>query len=159
MKLIWVQVCCQPHPCWVNIRVSSPNHAIKPCASSLNWVYLDFTILLFDYMSLSYTNYARLYPPPIFMIWVIKYYEIKCWLLHQRSLLIFVRFQETIFNKMTDYKVADINLWEWGRKEIVIAENEMPGLMELRKEYGESKPLKGARIAGCLHMTIQVSFP
>ena len=59
---------------------------------------------------------------------------------------------------MTDYKVADINLWEWGRKEIVIAENEMPGLMELRKEYGESKPLKGARIAGCLHMTIQVSY-
>ena len=58
---------------------------------------------------------------------------------------------------MTDYKVADINLWEWGRKEIVIAENEMPGLMALRAEYGESKPLKGARIAGCLHMTIQVS--
>jgi len=58
---------------------------------------------------------------------------------------------------MTDYKVADINLWEWGRKEIVIAENEMPGLMELRKEYGESKPLKGARIAGCLHMTIQTA--
>jgi len=61
------------------------------------------------------------------------------------------------FFKMTDYKVADINLWEWGRKEIVIAENEMPGLMELRKEYGESKPLKGARIAGCLHMTIQTA--
>ena len=57
---------------------------------------------------------------------------------------------------MTDYKIADINLWEWGRKEIVIAENEMPGLMALRAEYGESKPLKGARIAGCLHMTIQV---
>ena len=60
---------------------------------------------------------------------------------------------------MTDYKVADINLWEWGRKEIVIAENEMPGLMALRAEYGETKPLKGARIAGCLHMTIQVSQP
>ena len=59
---------------------------------------------------------------------------------------------------MTDFKVADINLWEWGRKEIIIAENEMPGLMALRAEYGESKPLKGARIAGCLHMTIQVSF-
>jgi len=58
---------------------------------------------------------------------------------------------------MTDFKVADINLWEWGRKEIVIAENEMPGLMELRAEYGESKPLKGARIAGCLHMTIQTA--
>ena len=57
----------------------------------------------------------------------------------------------------TDYKVADISLWEWGRKEIVIAENEMPGLMALRAEYGESKPLKGARIAGCLHMTIQTA--
>merc|ERR1739838_672577 len=73
------------------------------------------------------------------------------------GLLIFVQSQETLFFEMTDYKVADINLWEWGRKEIVIAENEMPGLMELRKEYGESKPLKGARIAGCLHMTIQTA--
>merc|ERR1712127_1181211 len=57
----------------------------------------------------------------------------------------------------TDFKVADISLWEWGRKEIVIAENEMPGLMALRAEFGESKPLKGARIAGCLHMTIQTA--
>ena len=57
----------------------------------------------------------------------------------------------------TDYKVADISLWEWGRKEIVIAEHEMPGLMALREEFGESKPLKGARIAGCLHMTIQTA--
>jgi adenosylhomocysteinase len=56
-----------------------------------------------------------------------------------------------------DYKVADINLAEWGRKEIAIAETEMPGLMALRKEYGEQKPLKGARIAGCLHMTIQTA--
>jgi len=55
------------------------------------------------------------------------------------------------------YKVADINLWEWGRKEMVIAENEMPGLMALRAEYGVSKPLAGARIAGCLHMTIQTA--
>ena len=46
---------------------------------------------------------------------------------------------------------------EFGRKELTIAENEMPGLMYLRKKYGASKPLKGARIAGCLHMTIQVS--
>ena len=52
---------------------------------------------------------------------------------------------------------ADINLAEFGRKELTIAENEMPGLMYLRKKYGASKPLKGARIAGCLHMTIQVS--
>jgi adenosylhomocysteinase len=57
----------------------------------------------------------------------------------------------------TNYKVADIKLAEWGRKEIGIAESEMPGLMAIRKEYGTSKPLKGARIAGCLHMTIQTA--
>jgi adenosylhomocysteinase len=55
------------------------------------------------------------------------------------------------------YKVADMKLAEWGRKEIVLAENEMPGLMALRKKYGPSKPLKGARITGCLHMTIQTA--
>lgn len=55
------------------------------------------------------------------------------------------------------YKVKDISLAEWGRKEIELAEAEMPGLMSLRKEYGSSKPLKGARIAGCLHMTIQTA--
>jgi len=55
------------------------------------------------------------------------------------------------------YKVADINLAAWGRKEIQLAEKEMPGLMALRKRYGESKPLKGARVAGCLHMTIQTA--
>ncbi len=54
-----------------------------------------------------------------------------------------------------DYKIADITLAEWGRKEVVIAESEMPGLMTLRKEYSNKKPLHGARIAGCLHMTIQ----
>jgi adenosylhomocysteinase len=58
---------------------------------------------------------------------------------------------------MSDYKVADISLSAWGRKEVNIAETEMPGLMALRKEYGDSKPLKGARIAGCLHMTIQTA--
>jgi len=58
---------------------------------------------------------------------------------------------------MSDYKVADMNLTEWGRKEVAIAETEMPGLMALREEYGSSKPLKGARIAGCLHMTIQTA--
>src|SRR5262247_4463190 len=57
----------------------------------------------------------------------------------------------------TNYKVADISLAEWGRKEITIAETEMPGLMAVRKEYGPSKPLKGARIAGSLHMTIQTA--
>jgi adenosylhomocysteinase len=56
-----------------------------------------------------------------------------------------------------DYKVADISLADWGRKEISIAETEMPGLMALREEYGASKPLKGARIMGSLHMTIQTA--
>ncbi|MCB0714923.1 MAG: adenosylhomocysteinase [Chitinophagaceae bacterium] len=55
------------------------------------------------------------------------------------------------------YKVADISLAEWGRKEIKLAEAEMPGLMSIRSEYGPSQPLKGARIAGCLHMTIQTA--
>ena len=55
------------------------------------------------------------------------------------------------------YKVKDISLADWGRKEIRLAEAEMPGLMSLREEYGASKPLKGARIAGCLHMTIQTA--
>ena len=58
---------------------------------------------------------------------------------------------------MTDYKVKDLSLAEWGRKEISIAEGEMPGLMALREEYHASQPLKGARIAGCLHMTIQTA--
>ncbi len=57
----------------------------------------------------------------------------------------------------TDYKVADITLAGWGRKEIAIAEVEMPGLMKLRKEWGSKQPLKGARIAGCIHMTIQTA--
>ena len=56
-----------------------------------------------------------------------------------------------------DYKVADINLAEWGEKEIKIAETEMPGLMSLREEFADEQPLKGARIAGCLHMTIQTA--
>ena len=55
------------------------------------------------------------------------------------------------------YKVADISLAEWGRREIELAENEMPGLMALRRKYCNSKPLRGARIAGCLHMTIQTA--
>ena len=57
----------------------------------------------------------------------------------------------------TDYKVADISLAAWGRKEISMAETEMPGLMALREEFGQEQPLKGARIAGCLHMTIQTA--
>lgn len=60
-------------------------------------------------------------------------------------------------SKTQDYKVADISLADWGRKEIVIAEKEMPGLMAIREEFGAQKPLKGARIAGCLHMTIQTA--
>nr|WP_310799793.1 adenosylhomocysteinase [Temperatibacter marinus] len=58
---------------------------------------------------------------------------------------------------MADYKIADLSLADWGRKEINIAETEMPGLMALRDEYGDEQPLKGARIAGCLHMTIQTA--
>ena len=58
---------------------------------------------------------------------------------------------------MSDYKIADIGLAAWGRKEFNIAETEMPGLMALRKKYGEEKPLKGARIAGSLHMTVQTA--
>src|ERR1700760_2436062 len=58
---------------------------------------------------------------------------------------------------MDNFKVKDIGLADWGRKEIAIAESEMPGLMALRKEYGPSKALKGARVAGCLHMTIQTA--
>src|SRR6266550_3863905 len=57
----------------------------------------------------------------------------------------------------TDYKVADISLADWGRREIAIAETEMPGLMALREEFGAAKPLEGARIVGCLHMTIQTA--
>ena len=60
-------------------------------------------------------------------------------------------------SKYISYKVKDIQLAEWGRREIQLAEAEMPGLMSLRKEFGVSKPLKGARIAGCLHMTIQTA--
>ena len=64
---------------------------------------------------------------------------------------------EAVALTQKDYKVADIGLAEWGRKEISIAETEMPGLMALRKEYAGQAPLKGARIAGCLHMTIQTA--
>jgi len=60
-------------------------------------------------------------------------------------------------NRDEDFKIADITLAEWGEKEIKIAETEMPGLMSLREEFGSKKPLKGARIVGCLHMTIQTA--
>ena len=59
--------------------------------------------------------------------------------------------------KYMPFKVKDINQAEWGREEIKLAEAEMPGLMALRSEYRKDKPLKGARIAGCLHMTIQTA--
>ncbi|KAJ2540573.1 S-adenosyl-L-homocysteine hydrolase, partial [Coemansia sp. RSA 1853] len=58
---------------------------------------------------------------------------------------------------MSNFKVADISLAAWGRKDIELSENEMPGLMYLRQKYGPTQPLKGARIAGCLHMTIQTA--
>lgn len=64
---------------------------------------------------------------------------------------------QAVETKTLDYKVKDISLAGWGRKEIQLAEAEMPGLMSLRKEYGKTKPLKNARIAGCLHMTIQTA--
>jgi adenosylhomocysteinase len=64
---------------------------------------------------------------------------------------------QPIINLKPDYKVADMSLADWGHKEIAIAETEMPGLMELRKEYASEQPLKGTRIAGCLHMTIQTA--
>jgi len=62
-----------------------------------------------------------------------------------------------IVTDTADFKIADINLADWGRKEINIAETEMPGLMAIREEYSAKKPLKGARVAGCLHMTIQTA--
>ncbi|HRD69974.1 MAG TPA: adenosylhomocysteinase [Legionella sp.] len=68
-----------------------------------------------------------------------------------------VNTKELNVQAVEDYKVADISLADWGRKEIAIAETEMPGLMALREEFRASKPLKGARIAGCLHMTIQTA--
>src|SRR5688572_13663914 len=55
------------------------------------------------------------------------------------------------------FKVQDMSLADWGRKEITLAEAEMPGLMAIREEFGKQKPLKGARVAGCLHMTIQTA--
>ena len=64
---------------------------------------------------------------------------------------------KTSSQKANDYKVADISLAEFGRKEITIAEHEMPGLMALRAEYKGKFPLAGAKIAGCLHMTIQTA--
>ena len=63
----------------------------------------------------------------------------------------------TTENQVLDYKVKDISLADWGRKEIQLAEAEMPGLMSIREEYKASQPLKGARISGCLHMTIQTA--
>jgi len=65
--------------------------------------------------------------------------------------------KEKLRTSIADYKVADLSLADWGRREISIAEKEMPGLMALRKKYSQEKPLKGARIAGCLHMTIQTA--
>ncbi len=68
-----------------------------------------------------------------------------------------LKFKLEMQTETMNYKVKDISLAEWGRKEITLAEAEMPGLMSLREEYAEAKPLAGARIAGCLHMTIQTA--
>ena len=59
--------------------------------------------------------------------------------------------------ELTDFKVADISLADFGRKEITLAEHEMPGLMAMRREFGDAQPLAGARITGSLHMTIQTA--
>ena len=72
-------------------------------------------------------------------------------------MLIFAVLKKNMVTETMNYKVKDISLAEWGRKEIKLAEAEMPGLMSIREEYGDSKPLTGARIAGCLHMTIQTA--
>ena len=58
----------------------------------------------------------------------------------------------------TDFKVADISLAAWGRREVIIAESEMPALMGMRAKYSAAQPLKGAKILGCIHMTIQLSL-
>src|SRR5215472_2070206 len=63
----------------------------------------------------------------------------------------------TLTNLAVEYKVADLGLADWGRKEIAVAEHEMPGLMSIRKKYAPGKPLKGVRITGSLHMTIQTA--
>src|SRR5213596_4127085 len=63
----------------------------------------------------------------------------------------------TDIRNFTDFRVADLALADWGRKEIAIAETEMPGLIAVREEFGKDQPLKGARIAGSLHMTIQTA--
>merc|ERR1712117_336031 len=78
----------------------------------------------------------------------------KAWL---GLILYFVGISDTRTMSKVPYKVADISLADWGRKELILAENEMPGLMYLRQKYGPSKPLAGARIAGCLHMTVQTA--
>jgi adenosylhomocysteinase len=62
------------------------------------------------------------------------------------------------YDKNLPYKVADISLAEWGRKELNLAQNEMPGLMAIREKYGKQKPLKGLKITGSLHMTIQTAM-
>ena len=72
-------------------------------------------------------------------------------------MLIFAVLKKNMVTETMNYKIKDISLAEWGRKEIKLAEAEMPGLMSIREEYGDSKPLTGARIAGCLHMTIQTA--
>ena len=73
-------------------------------------------------------------------------------------MLIFAVLKKYIMETETmNYKVKDISLADWGRKEMTLAEAEMPGLMSIREEFGDSKPLAGARIAGCLHMTIQTA--
>eukprot|EP00834_Sanchytrium_tribonematis_P000434 NODE_8_length_66115_cov_0.981823.p19 type:complete len:313 gc:universal NODE_8_length_66115_cov_0.981823:29607-30545(+) len=79
------------------------------------------------------------------------------WKIFWPRVLIYLERESLLEMANQTYKVKDINQWEYGRKEIEIAENEMPGLMAIRNKYAKEQPLKGARIAGCLHMTIQTA--
>src|SRR5690606_32082070 len=74
---------------------------------------------------------------------------------HQRRPFAHHEWRACMSAAFTDFKVADISLADWGRKELIIAESEMPALMALRRKYAASQPLKGAKILGCIHMTIQ----
>ena len=99
--------------------------------------------------------------PCVRSVWSLPtLYQGSFWLHRQERAFLLSKRENEVSQVETDrlpYKVKDISLAEFGRKEIELAENEMPGLMALREKYGKTKPLTGARIAGCLHMTIQTA--
>ena len=89
---------------------------------------------------------------------LLKYVLLCLYIVHTTCVFSFNMVQCLYFSRFLFlFFLADISLADWGRKAIEIAENEMPGLMQLRKKFGATKPLKGARIAGCLHMTVQTA--